>query len=235
MEGIVLIIDDDVKLQKLLKEYLQGYGFKIISLLSGADAMTTIQNKYPDIIILDIVMPGQDGLEVLRNIRKSYTTPVIMLSAKGEETDRIIGLEVGADDYLPKPFNPRELLARMKAVLRRPKPGQASVDVIEKQGMSVKAGGMELDRFMQSLIRKDKVVELTSTEYGILEALMVRPNTVFSRGQLMNHVRGKDFSAFDRSIDMHISKIRAKIKTVSNERNLIKTVWSTGYMFVTDS
>lgn len=234
MKSTVLVIDDDAKLQKLLKEYLHGYGFKIISLLTGVDAMTTIQKELPDIIILDIVLPGKDGLEILSDVRKSYTTPVIMLSAKGEETDRIIGLEMGADDYMPKPFNPRELLARMKAVLRRPKPNQAATDTQEK-AISAKAGGMELHRLKQSLIRGDKMVELTSTEYGILEALMARPDTVFTRDELMNHVRGNDFNVFDRSIDMHISKIRAKIKSVSGEHNRIKTVWSTGYMFVTGS
>ncbi len=238
MESRVLIIDDDAKLQKLLKKYLESYGCIILSLMSGADALSTIEKELPDIIILDIVLPETDGLSILSDIRKSYTTPVIMLSAKGDETDRIIGLEMGADDYLPKPFNPRELLARMKAVLRRQEGRKASTGTGDKKSSIVMAGGMELDRLKQALVNVDNrpgeenMVELTSTEYGIIEALMTRPNTVFTRDELMNHARGNDFSAFDRSIDMHISNLRSKIKMLTGEDNRIKTVWGTGYMFV---
>jgi two-component system phosphate regulon response regulator OmpR len=154
-----------------------------------------------------------------------------MLTAKGEDTDRIVGLELGADDYLPKPFNPRELLARMKAVLRRAAPEKRD-EVGKKEDMLLKADGLTLNKAKQTILIEDKEVELSSTEYKILEVLMRHPNTVLSRDQLMNLARGRDFMAFDRSIDVHISKLRAKLESDTGSPKRIKTVWGTGYMFV---
>jgi two-component system phosphate regulon response regulator OmpR len=185
----------------------------------------------PDIVILDIMLPKRDGLDVLREIRMELSIPVIMLTAKGEDADRIVGLELGADDYLPKPFNPRELLARMRAVLRRlPSPGRRENG--EDENLLVEAGGLTLNRAKQTLLIEDREVELSSTEYRILEALMERPNRVLTRDQLMHLARGRDFMAFDRSIDVHISKLRAKLEPYPRFRKIIKTVWGTGYMFV---
>jgi len=168
---------------------------------------------------------------VLKEIRRDHAIPVIMLTAKGEDTDRIVGLELGADDYLPKPFNPRELLARMKAVLRRAAPEKRD-EVGKKEDMLLKAGGLTLNKAKQTILIEDKEVELSSTEYKILEVLMRHPNTVLSRDQLMNLARGRDFMAFDRSIDVHISKLRAKLESDAGSPKRIKTVWGTGYMFV---
>ncbi|MBA4367641.1 MAG: two-component system response regulator OmpR [Desulfobacterium sp.] len=228
----ILVVDDDVKLQQLLTEYLQGYGYKTISLLSGTDVIKTIQQEEPHIIILDIVLPDRDGFEILKDIRQTYSIPVIMLSAKGEETDRIVGLEMGADDYMPKPYNPRELMARIKAVLRRA-PSKKYHEALHKElSDCIHAYGLTLDRSKQILIKGEKNTELTSTEYKIIEAMMKRPNIVFSRDVLMNRARGDDAASFDRSIDMHISKLRAKIESVSGSRRQIKTVWSSGYKLV---
>jgi two-component system phosphate regulon response regulator OmpR len=231
MGNKVLIIDDDEKLRKLLKEYLEGNGFKVLTLADGSDVKKTLQKELPEMVILDIMLPGKDGLEVLKEIRMAGTLPVIMLTAKGDQTDRIVGLELGADDYLPKPFNPRELLARMKAVLRRAVPEDRD-KVRKKEETLLKGGGVTLNRAKQTILIEGKELELSSTEYKILEVLMRHPNVVFSRDQLMNLARGRDFMAFDRSIDVHISKLRAKLEPDPRSPIRIKTVWGAGYMFI---
>jgi two-component system phosphate regulon response regulator OmpR len=229
----VLLVDDDEKLRNLLKEYLEGYGYRVLTLVDGSAVPETIKKETPDIVILDIMMPVKDGLDVLKEIRGTYTIPVIMLTAKGEATDRIVGLELGADDYLPKPFDPRELLARIKAVLRRGLPMEEGD--AKDESLIINVGGLTLNRARQTLSVEDKEVELSSTEYKILEALMVHPNTVLSRDRLLNLARGRDFMAFDRSVDVHISKLRAKLDAYPQYRKIIKTVWGTGYMFVDES
>jgi two-component system phosphate regulon response regulator OmpR len=231
MGNKVLIIDDDEKLRKLLKEYLEGNGFKVLTLADGSDVKKTLQKESLEMVILDIMLPGKDGLEVLKEIRTDNPIPVIMLTAKGDQTDRIVGLELGADDYLPKPFNPRELLARMKAVLRRAVPEERD-KVRKKEDTLLKAGGVTLNKAKQTILVGGKELELSSTEYKILEVLMRHPNVVFSRDQLMNLARGRDFMAFDRSIDVHISKLRAKLEPDPRSPMRIKTVWGAGYMFI---
>ena len=231
MGNKVLIIDDDEKLRKLLKEYLEGNGFKVLTLADGSDVKKTLQKESPEIVILDIMLPGKDGLEVLKEIRTDDPIPVIMLTAKGDQTDRIVGLELGADDYLPKPFNPRELLARMKAVLRRAVPENRD-QVRKKEDTLLKVGGVTLNKAKQTILVGGKELELSSTEYKILEVLMRHPNVVFSRDQLMNLARGRDFMAFDRSIDVHISKLRGKLEPDPRSPIRIKTVWGAGYMFI---
>ncbi len=231
MDETVLLVDDDAKLLKLLREYLEGYGFRVLSLADGSEVIKTIRIKSPDMVMLDIMLPGRDGLDVLKEIRAAYSLPVIMLTAKGDDADRIVGLELGADDYLPKPFNPRELLARIRAVLRRLGPGVAQGAGDEKE-TCIKAGGLVLNKAKQTLMVGGDEMVLSSTEFKVMAALMSHPNTVLSRDQLMNLARGRDFMAFDRSIDVHISNIRAKLRSHPPFQHCIKTVWGTGYMFV---
>jgi two-component system phosphate regulon response regulator OmpR len=230
----VLIVDDDEKLRKLLTEYLGDYGFQVLALADGSSVMETIRTETPDIVILDIMLPEKDGLEILKEIRTDFSVPVIMLTAKGEDADRIVGLELGADDYLPKPFNPRELVARMKAVLRRGLP-RKNDDTLKGENLFVEAGGLVLNKAKQILLVENLEIELSSTEYRLLAALMEHPNIVLSRDKLMDLAQGRDFVAFDRSIDVHISKLRAKLEPYPRFQKVIKTVWGTGYMFVDES
>jgi len=231
MDNKVILVDDDEKLRKLLTEYLDSYGFQVVGLPDGSCVLETLRKESPDIVILDIMLPKKNGLDVLREIRAESSVPVVMLTARGEDADRIVGLELGADDYLPKPFNPRELLARMRAVIRRLVPPDGA-RVGKSESMMIEAGGLVLNKAKRTLLIEQQETELSSTEYKILEALMEHPNTVLTRDRLMNLAHGRDFVAFDRSIDVHISKLRAKLDRYPHFRKCIKTVWGTGYMFV---
>ncbi|WP_020586277.1 response regulator [Desulfobacter curvatus] len=231
MSQTVLIVDDDARLIDLLTEYLKENEFLTHSVMVGADALDAIQDKQPDIVILDIMLPDTNGLEVLKQIRAKHTIPVIMLTAKGDDTDRIVGLELGADDYLPKPFNPRELLARIRAILRR-----QDRAVPESDTVIIRAGDLELNRSTRTLISKGENVPLSTTEFNVLEVLMKHPNTVLSREQITNMAQGRSFMADDRSVDIHVSKLRGKIEKTPSSPVRIKTIWGTGYMFInTDS
>ncbi|ACS81102.1 response regulator [Maridesulfovibrio salexigens] len=226
----VLIVDDDAKLRALLTQYLEGYGYEVSTLPSGEGIIEEVKTSSPAIVILDIMMPGKDGLEVLRDLRPHSNVPVIMLTAKGEDTDRIVGLELGADDYISKPFNPRELLARIKAVLRRAKGPENN----NPNSGQINVAGVVLHVAHQKLEIEGDSLELSSTEFKLLKALMDNPGRPMTRDDLMTSVWGKDFNAFDRSIDVHISKLRALFKPYPDHESRIKTVWGTGYMFVSE-
>jgi len=227
----VLLVDDDQKLRRLIKEYLEGYEFQVFTLSDGEAVLNSVRKESPEIVILDIMLPKKDGLEVLKELRAVSQVPVIMLTAKGEEADRVVGLELGADDYLTKPFSPRELLARIKAVLRRLEQTVKSAPE-EEEGLRLEAGNLLLDKARQTLLMEGKEVSLSTTEYRVLKVLMENPNRVLSRDQIMTLARGKDFMAFDRSIDVHISKLRAKLESDPRSPKRIKTIWGSGYMFV---
>ncbi len=231
MDKRVLIVDDDRKLRELLTEYLEEFGFQVSTLSDGRRILSAIKTKTPDIIILDIMLPHKDGFEILKEVRTVFSVPVIMLTARGEDADRIVGLELGADDYLPKPFNPRELLARIRAVLRR---SAATIEgeTGEDENHLIEAGGLILDRAKRVVRVENEEVDLSSTEYEILKVLIEHPNRTLSRDQLMSMARGRDFMAFDRSIDVHISKLRSKVEANPRSPKRIKTVWGAGYIFV---
>ncbi|BCS87964.1 response regulator [Pseudodesulfovibrio sediminis] len=229
--GPILLIDDDAMLRELVVEYLEEYGFTVHTLPNGLKAVETIQSISPSTVILDVMMPGKDGLEVLREIRTVSTVPVIMLTAKGEDTDRIVGLELGADDYMAKPFNPRELLARIKAVLRRFETAMHE-GTGKADSTTLSAGGLTLNIPKQTLLVDDTELELAPTEFRLLKVLMSNVDKALTRDNLMDLVWDKDFSAYDRSIDVHISKLRSQLKLFEKHAKRIKTVWGTGYMFV---
>lgn len=231
IHGAILIIDDDDELRELTSEYLTGYGYTVLGLPSGEKAVETVTREKPCLVILDIMMPGKDGLEVLGELRTVSSVPVIMLTAKGEDTDRIVGLELGADDYMPKPFNPRELLARIKAILRRYEM-IAAESGSGKSARLINCGGLQLNTARQVLMVEGNEIELSATEYRLLKVFMSNPDSAMTRDELMTLVWDKDFSAFDRSIDVHVHKLRSLLKPYEEHKERIKTVWGTGYMFL---
>ena len=221
-----LVVDDDSKLQNLLREFFEGYGFEVFSSLDGNEIVDTLEKTKPDVVVLDIMLPGKDGLELLKEIRKISSVPVIMLTARGEETDRIVGLELGADDYLPKPFNPRELLARIRAVMRRHGP-----ETHENRGL-VRSGELVLDMTRLKLSKGENEIDLSTTECKLLEAFIENAGRVMSRDFLLEYARERSHSAFDRSVDVHVSRLRAKLEIILEPRTRIKSVWGAGYMWV---
>jgi two-component system response regulator CpxR len=216
----ILVIDDDVELCGLLKQFLQREGFQVECAHEGRSGLELAAQGQVELVVLDVMLPGMDGFEILRRLRQQGRIPVLMLTARGEDVDRIVGLELGADDYLPKPFNPRELAARIRAILRRMEPNPAS--------NRIEANGVTLDPGSREVYCSGRRVELTTIEFDILEHLMRAAGRVLSRDALMEAMYNRKATAFDRSMDMHISHLRRKLET---ERPLIKTVRGVGYQF----
>jgi two-component system OmpR family response regulator/two-component system phosphate regulon response regulator OmpR len=229
----LLIIDDDTRARDLLQRYLQEQGFEIRSAPDSKQMDKYLQREHFDLLILDLMLPGEDGLSICRRLRAhGNNIPIIMLTAKGSDIDRILGLEMGADDYLPKPFNPRELYARIQAVLRRP--SRRSGSLSEEPG-KVFFGGMEVDFSARTLTRPDgKVCSLTTGEFAVLSALLRNPRQPLSRDQLMTLTRGREQGPFDRAIDVQISRLRKLVEPNSAQPRYLQTVWGLGYMFVPD-
>lgn len=226
MDKTVLIIDDDEKLNALLKDYLSKFGYKVQTAEHPEKGLKALQQNEPDIIILDVMLPDMDGFEVCKEIRKSYTIPILMLTARGDTTDRIVGLEIGADDYLPKPFEPRELVARMQSILRR-------VNGSEKEkSNTITHGKLILDYNKRSAFLENRPIDLTTAEFEILDLLVRKSGKVLTRDRILNQVRGLDWEAFNRSVDVLISRLRQKLADDPKHPQYIKTVWGTGYMFI---
>jgi len=223
----VLMIDDDERLVELVKDYLSPHGFTLISAHDGLRGIETFEREVVELIILDLMLPELDGLEVCKRIRGTSDIPIIMLTARGEETDRIVGLELGADDYLPKPFNPRELLARIKAILRR----SAGAMPDEPPDARVTVGEVSLDPAARRVHVGEREVVLTTAEFDLLHVLLQSAGRVLSRDQLMQQLHGSSWSYFDRSIDVHISRIRQKIEENPRSPALVKTIRGVGYQF----
>ena len=222
----ILVIDDDVELCALVSEYLRPEGFQVDAAHDGKTGLARALSREHLLVVLDVMLPGLNGFDVLRKIRTESRIPVLLLTARGEDVDRIVGLEIGADDYLPKPFNPRELVARIRAILRRvrSKAGEHQVPDI------IRVGDVELDPATRSVRQKGKPVELTSVEFGLLHVLLREAGRVVTREALVDEVLGRRFSPFDRSIDMHVSKVRKKLGD-SDAEDHIKTVRGAGYIF----
>ena len=224
----ILIIDDDIKLVKNIETYLKDFGYQTEAALNGIEGLQRVKSFQPDLVILDLMMPEMDGLEVCKEIRKDNPVPVLMLTARGKESDVIVGLEVGADDYLTKPFSLRELVARIKAALRRTKAVQTASASKEK---ILVCGDLVIDPARREVVKKKKKITLTSTEFNLLLLLASNPGIVFSRDRLLDELRERELEPFDRSIDAHISHLRKKIEDSPKDPKYILTVWSTGYKF----
>ncbi len=220
----ILIIEDEVELTKVLRSYLERANYQVISAARGDTGLTSWENSHPDLVLLDLNLPGMDGLDVARNIRHKDDTPIIMLTARIEEIDRLIGLELGADDYISKPFSPREVVARVKAVLRRANPSRESPEI-------VRAMDLEIDLNAHTVKRGKTTFDLTPTEFSLLVALAEFPGRVFSRLQLLEVVQGTAYEGYERTIDAHIKNLRAKLEKNPKKPQYLETVFGIGYRF----
>jgi DNA-binding response OmpR family regulator len=218
----ILVVDDEPRLVSLLEAYLKQGGFRVVTAADGRQAAEVAEREKPDLIVLDIMMPEVDGLEFLREHRRRAETPIILLTARVEDEDRIVGLELGADDYLTKPFRPRELLARIRAVLRRSGTAAVPADVLELHDL-------RLDRDLHQVTRAGREVDLTPSEFELLAVLMSRPGRVFSRLELLERIQGIGYEGYERTIDVHVKNLRAKIEAEAGRPKLIQTVYGVGY------
>ncbi|MBK8781340.1 MAG: response regulator transcription factor [Anaerolineales bacterium] len=215
----ILIVDDEPQIVEICRDYLKAAGYETVTASNGAQGLSLARREKPDLIVLDLMMPEMDGLDVTREIRRESDVPIIMLTARVEETDKLIGLELGADDYITKPFSPRELVARIRVVLRRV--------VNSPDSDTIRAGNVELDRAHYEVHLSDKTVPLTSTEFEILATLMSQPGRIFSRAQLLTATHGVTFESLERAIDSHVRNLRRKLEPAE----LIITVHGVGYKF----
>jgi two-component system, OmpR family, response regulator CpxR len=225
----ILVIDDDVELCSLVGEYLAPEGFQVESAPDGTRGLELALSGDYVLIVLDVMLPGLNGFEVLRRLRDKSKIPVLLLTARGEDVDRIVGLEIGADDYLPKPFNPRELVARIRAILRRTRGAERAGS--GQPAEILRVGDVELDPGTRTVLRKGQQVELTSVEFNLLHVLLREAGRVVPRERLVDIVLSRKFSPYDRSIDMHVSKIRRKLGDSDSGVDHIKTVRGVGYIF----
>jgi two-component system response regulator CpxR len=221
----ILVIDDDVELCGLVTEYLEPEGFQVEAVHDGEHGLERALTNDHLLVVLDVMLPKMNGFDVLRRMRATSRMPVLLLTARGEDVDRIVGLEIGADDYLPKPFNPRELVARIRAILRRTRAAEGS------PGDVLRVGNVELNPATRTVLQDGNSVELTSVEFNLLQVLLQEAGQVVSRERLVDTVLGRKFSPFDRSIDMHVSKVRKKLGDTDGGSDYIKTVRGVGYIF----
>ena len=222
--GKILIIDDDEKLNHLLADYLGKMGFTVLTATLPTTGLEKLEVENPDLVILDVMLPEMDGFEVCRSIRQSSSVPVIMLTARGEVMDRIVGLEIGADDYLPKPFEPRELVARIQAILRR-------IQIKSKSEIKT-IGALSIDFHKYEVRVDEKLVHLTLNEFECLVLLVKNSGKTLNRDQIIEELRGIEWDAFNRSVDITMSRLRQKLGDDPKNPRFIKTIWGTGYLFI---
>ena len=221
----VLVVDDEPKIVQLARDYLEHAGFSVTSASDGKEALAHFRTKSPDLIVLDLGLPTLDGLDVARAVRKTSNVPIVMLTGRGDESDRIAGLELGADDYITKPFSPKELVARVRAVLRR-------AEVASLPAETLRVGEVTIDVPRMSVRAGDRAVDLTPTEFQLLLALARSPGRVFTRAQLLDAVHGVAFESYERAIDAHVKNIRRKLEPDPREPRYLLTVHGVGYRFV---
>ena len=224
MNETILVVEDEPKIARLARDYLERSGFRVVTAADGNSAVDVAQRERPDLVVLDLNLPGRDGLDVCRAIRRESDVPIIMLTARVDEADRLIGLELGADDYITKPFSPRELVARTRAVLRRVQGGAYRPDL-------VRVGELEIDLKGHRVSRKEEVINFTRIEFNLLTTLAQNPGKVFTRSELLNRLHGVAYDGFDRSIDAHIKNLRHKLEYDPVEPQYVLTVYGVGYKF----
>lgn len=224
----LLVVDDDRETRELLSLYLGQQGFEVAAVEDGEAMDAWLADHSTDLVILDLMLPGEDGLSIARRLQGEHKLPIVMISARGEEIDRIIGLEVGADDYLAKPFNPRELLARIRAVLRR---SQAAGEPEPDPGASFHFGDFRFDSEQRIICRGEEQVDLPRAEFELLRVFLEHPNRILSRDQIMDWLSGIDRDPFDRSIDVRVARLRHKIEEDPSNPKFVRTVWGVGYQF----
>ncbi|MEZ9198376.1 MULTISPECIES: two-component system response regulator OmpR [unclassified Shewanella] len=229
----ILVVDDDMRLRALLERYLMEQGYQVRSAANAEQMDRLLERENFHLLVLDLMLPGEDGLSICRRLRQvGNPIPIVMLTAKGDEVDRIIGLELGADDYLPKPFNPRELLARIKAVMRRQTPDVPGAPTQQEEEITF--GEFSLNLATREMHHGEEAIALTSGEFAVLKVLVSHPREPLSRDKLMNLARGRDYSALERSIDVQVSRLRRLIEVDAANPRYIQTVWGLGYVFVPD-
>ncbi|MCP4168323.1 MAG: response regulator transcription factor [Chloroflexi bacterium] len=224
MNGAILIVDDEPKIVKQAQDYLERSDFRVVTASDGQLPLIQARHEHPDLVVLDLNLPGMNGLDVCRTLRRESDVPIIMLTARVDETDRLIGLELGADDYITKPFSPRELVARVRAVLRR-------VQGELRQPGVLSAADLELDLLGHRVKRAGELIHLTRTEFDLLATLVQHPGQTFSRAQLLDRLHGVAYDGFDRSIDAHIKNLRRKLEADPTEPRYVITVYGIGYRF----
>jgi len=220
----VLVVEDEIEIARVVRDYLRNAGFEVIVVGDGGSAVASVRSSKPDLLVLDLGLPGRDGLDVAREIRRWSNTPIVMLTARGDETDRIVGLELGADDYVVKPFSPKELVARVRAVLRRTRTAERGDEVL-------RAGDVEIDTGRMRASVAGAQVELTPTEFHLLATLVREPGRVFTRSQLLDAVHGVAIESYERAIDAHVKNIRRKIEPTPGSPRYVLTVHGVGYRF----
>jgi DNA-binding response OmpR family regulator len=224
MAGVptVLVVDDAPEIVRLTRDYLEHAGFVVVTAADGLTALAQVRSRQPDVIVLDLGLPGLDGLDVTRQLRRTSNVPIIVLSARADEADKLVGLELGADDYMTKPFSPKELVARVRAVLRRAQAGQSPLE-----HMSV--GALQIDVARRRVTIGGRPVQLTATEFDLLTALARQPGRVFTRAQLLDAIHGEAYAAYERAVDAHVKNIRRKLDVDGRAPSLIETVVGVGY------
>ncbi len=225
MHELILVVDDEPKIVKLTRDYLENDGYRVISTGDGSQVLGLVRRDSPDLVILDLMLPGMDGWEVCRALRRETDVPIIMLTARSEETDQLVGLELGADDYITKPFSPRTLVARVRALLRRTT-GRLKPPAV------IRAGTLEIDLTAHRVTLDGDELHLTPNEFKLLAVLAGSPGQLFTREQLGDHLHGGSFDSFDRSIDSHIKNLRRKLETDPAHPRFIETVYGVGYRFL---
>ena len=220
----ILVVDDEPRIAEICRDYLERAGFKVFTAATGAEALAAARTQPPNLIVLDLGLPKMDGLDVTRALRKYSNVPIIMLTARVDERDKLAGLDLGADDYLTKPFSPRELVARVRAVFRRVDAGAARGDVIRAADVTIDVPRMHVQAW-------NRAVDLTATEFGLLATLMRQPGRVFTRAQLLDAIRGDEAQSFDRAVDAHIKNLRKKLERDPRSPRYVLTVYGVGYRF----